>query len=412
MEATSAVPFLRTRLFGQMFLQFATQGAFMPILGKHMENLKFSPEEQGLVFTAAGVAPVVLPLVAGQSIDRWFAAQRVLSLCYFVTGALLLIAGNTTGYLPMVWLSFGVAMFFGPSIPLGNALCFHHLTDARRDFPIIRLGGTLGYILAGWILSAWIIVYSKLYATERPIGDGLLLAGVLGIANGIYCLTLPHTPPKSDAVDKFALGKVLAMLKDPSFVVLSLMAFVMAIFAAFYFTKAGNFLPSIGIPDKLLAVVLSTGQVMEILTMLLLPWFYRRFGSKMTMGVGLAAWLIRYVVFASCTNVVLILAAQALHGFCFAFAMAAAMIYVDRICASDVRGSMQSFLGWLMACGGLLGAYAAGWVHGFYTKDGVSDWSKIWMVPTLGFVVVLVLFLVGFRARDDEAAAAVPAATA
>lgn len=401
MEANSAVPYLRTRLFGQMFLQFATQGAFMPILGKHMENLKFSPEEQGLVFTAAGVAPVILPLVAGQSIDRWFAAQRVLSLCYFVTGGLLLIAGNTTGYLPMVWLSFAVAMFFGPSIPLGNALSFHHLSDARRDFPVVRLGGTLGYILAGWILSGWI----RYVAKDRTIGDGLLLAGILGIANGIYCLTLPHTPPKRDAVDKFALGKVLLMLKDRSFVVLSLMAFVMAIFAAFYFTKAGNFLPSIGIADDLLPVVLSTGQVMEILTMLFLPWFYRRFGSKVTMGVGLAAWLIRYAVFACSTNVVLIIAAQALHGFCFAFAMAAAMIYVDRICASDVRGSMQSFLGWLMACGGLLGAYAAGWVHGFYTTNGVSDWSKIWMVPVIGFVVVTALFLVGFRARDDEAKA-------
>jgi MFS family permease len=136
--------------------------------------------------------------------------------------------------------------------------------------------------------------------------------------------------------------------------------------------------------------------------MLILPWFYRRFGSKMTIGVGLAAWLIRYAVFASSTNVVLIIAAQSLHGFCFAFAMAAAMIYVDRICAPDVRGSMQSFLGWLMACGGLLGAYAAGWVHGLYTKDAISNWPQIWTVPAIGFVVVLLVFFIGFRARDEN----------
>ncbi|MGD0089973.1 MAG: MFS transporter, partial [Planctomycetota bacterium] len=244
-------------------------------------------------------------------------------------------------------------------------------------------------------------------------------AGILAFVNAVYCLTLPHTPPQREAAGKFALGKVLAMLKDPSFAVLSALGLVMMIFASFYYFKTSNFIPTVHIPkawvapgesDRIpeawISTVMSVGQVMEILTMFLLPWFYRRFGSKITIAAGLVAWLTRFVIFATSTDLVLVVAAQALHGFCFAFALAATMIYVERICTTDVRGSMQSFLGWLMGLGTLAGAWLSSAVHDAYTAgtgaNAVTDWGRVWLVPAAGIALVLVVFILAFRARDTE----------
>lgn len=401
MEEKAAIPFVRTRLFGQMFLQFAIQGAYAPVLGKHLENLGLTPTQQGMVFTAGCIAPLILPLIAGQSVDRWFPGQKVLSLCYFITGALLLAAGRATACTPLIWLSLLVAMFFTPTMALANALSFHHLADARRDFPVVRVGGTLGYIGAGWVLTGWMLFMGK-YGVARSLGDGLYLAGLLALLNGIYCLTLPHTPPNREAAEKFALGKVLAMLKDSSFAVFSVLAFVMMIFASFYYFKTSNFMPTVGVPDAWISTVMSVGQVVEIGMMFLLAWLYRRLGAKGIIALGLVCWLARFVIFAAFPRQLPVVAAQLLHGPCFAFALAATMIYAERICTPDVRGSMQSFLGWLMGLGTLVGAWLSSAVQDAYTVDKVADWPRIWTVPAIGMAVVLVVFLVAFRARDTE----------
>ena len=401
MDGKPAHAYVRTRLWGQMFLQFAIQGAYAPVLGRYLETLGLTPTQQGFVLAAGCVAPIILPLIAGQSVDRWFPGQKVLSVCYFLTGGLLIAAGTVRECTPLIWLSFLVAMFFVPTMALANAVSFHHLADARRDFPIVRVGGTLGYIGAGWLLTAWLKL-TETYGVNRSLGDSLYLAGIIAFVNAVYCLTLPDTPPKRDAAEKFALGKVLAMLKDPSFAVLSVLSFVMMIFASFYYFKTSNFMPTVGVPDEWISTVMSVGQVFEIGMMFLLAWLYRRLGAKGIITLGLVCWLARFVIFAAYPRAGPVVAAQVLHGACFAFALAATMIYVDRICTPDVRGSMQSFLGWVMGLGTLLGAWVSSAVQDAYTADNVANWSRIWTVPAVGMAVVLVVFVVAFRARDTE----------
>jgi len=397
MEDRAAIPYIRTRLWGQMFLQFAIQGAYAPVLGRYLETLGFTPTQQGMVLSAGCVAPIILPLIAGQSVDRWFPGQKVLSVCYFLTGGLLVAAGTVRECTPLIWLSFLVAMFFVPTMALANALSFHHLKDGRRDFPIVRVGGTLGYIGAGWVLTGWMSLMAG-----RSLGDSLYLAGILAFVNAFYCLTLPDTPPKKDAAEKFALRKVLAMLKDPSFAVLSALSFLMMIFASFYYFKTSNFMPTVGVPDEWISTVMSVGQVFEIGMMFLLAWLYRRLGAKGIIALGLLCWVARFTIFAVFPQRGPVVAAQILHGACFAFALAATMIYVDRICTSDVRGSMQSFLGWVMGLGTLLGAWVSSAVQDAYTVGQVADWPRIWTVPAAGMAVVLLAFLLLFRARDTD----------
>jgi nucleoside transporter len=401
MENSETAPaWLKTRLSIQMFLQFASWGAWAPVLTKHLHNIGFADDQIGGVFAAGSFATMISPLIAGQIADRWFPTQIFIAVSYLITGVLFFIAQSTTSYTEMYWLGFGTMLFFSPTLGLANSLCFHHLSDPRRNFPFIRAFGTVGWIAAGIALNRWMIM------SHRPIGDCLALAGVFSIVNAVYSMTLPNTPPRRNTGEPFALGKVLAMLKEPSFAVFCFLSFMLLVFGNFYYVFAGRFLPSAGISDENLSLVMLIGQVTEILTMFILPLALMRLGSKTTICIGVAAWAIRFSIFAVGQPLWFVVAAQALHGVAFAFAIAAAMIYVERICTPDVRGSMQSFLAWLTyGLGGTIGSLLGGRVSTMYTVDKVTDWHKVLMVPAIGCATVLLLFIVAFRARDTEATA-------
>jgi nucleoside transporter len=347
----------------------------------------------GAVYGTGALATMLSPLIAGQIADRWLAAERLLAAAFALAAALFFAAARATAFDAMWWLSLGAMLAFAPTLGLSNALCFHHLPDPRREFPAVRVLGTVGWIAAGLLLGAW------LAATGRPIGDCLNLAGVLAAVTGLYCVTLPATPPLRG--EPFALGKALGMLKDPSFAVFSALAFVLMVFASFYYFRAANFVPTVGVSDAQLPVVMGIGQWAEILTMFALPAVYRRLGAKRTLLVGVAAWALRFALFAVARSPGLVIAAQALHGVSFAFGIAAAMIYVERVCASDVRSSAQSFLSWLTYG---LGMFVGAWLGGFVSGWAQEDWTKVWAVPAVGCTVVLVALAVGFKPRDASTA--------
>jgi nucleoside transporter len=365
--------------------------------------LNFTPAQVGGVYGAGTLATMISPLIAGQIADRWFPTQWFLSISYLLTGVLFFIARSTTDYAQMWWLGFGTMLFFGPTLGLANSMCFHHLSDARREFPAIRSWGTWGWIIASAALSMWM----KL--SGRDIGDCLTVAAGFSVLNAIYSATLPNTPPKRESRDAFAVGKVLAMLKDPSFAVFSFLAFALMVFASFYYFMTANFLPTIGIGDSDLPLVLLTGQIMEIATIFLLPIAMQKLGSKTTIALGLSAWALRFFIFGLGHPTALVVASQSIHGIAFAGAIAGSMIYAERICAPDVRGSMQSFLSWLTyGLGMYAGAYVGGQVSQHYshideaTKATVQNWPPIWNFAAIGCTAVVVLFVTGFRARDTQ----------
>jgi nucleoside transporter len=398
-------PFLRTRLSIQMFLQFAIWGAWVPVLGNHLWSLGIRDEKISYVYLTGPLALMICPLIAGQIADRLFATQHFMALMYFASAGMFFLATKMTDYAGMWWVALGAMAFFGPTLGLGNALCFHHLKEAQRDFPRIRVWGTLGWIAAGWALAVWV------EKAQRPIGDCFYFAAALCVVNGIYVLTLPHTPPRKNAPEQSAIGKVLRMLGDPSFAVFSVIAFLMLVFATAYYNLGGIFIENgIGFSKSEVGPVLSIGQIMEIGTMLVLPFFLVRLGPKWTIAIGILAWAVRFALYAAMTPA-LIYVAQGLHGVCFAFGIAGAMIYIERISAADIRGSMQSYLSFItyglgMVVGSLLIGKVFAAVSTRAMVDGKEvtsiDWQTFWLVPAGGCFVVFVLFAALFRPREPQ----------
>jgi MFS family permease len=214
-------------------------------------------------------------------------------------------------------------------------------------------------------------------------------------------------------VEWFAAGKAFKMLKDPSFLLLMILAFTLLVFATMYYTFGGNFFKAVGIAEKNIPLVMGIGQWAEIATMLILPFVYKKLGSKGTIAIGVLAWAVRFGLFALGKPLALMYVAQAMHGVCFAFAIAAAMIYVERICAPDIRGSAQSLLGMVTyGLGMFAGSHFGGWLtQKTATAGGDVNWAQVWTVAAAGCFGVLVVFLLAFRARDAEEEKA-PLATA
>ena len=393
--------FLRTRLSIHMFLTYATWGAWAPVLAKHLQNIGFTPVQIGALYGTGALATMVSPLVAGEIADRWFPTERFLAVSYLVTGGLFLAAPWVVEFHALWTLAFVAMLFYMPTLALGNSMSFHHLSDPRKDFPVVRVWGTIGWIAGGWILSAWMNVAIARNLPGQGLRVCLALAGAISVLNALYSLTLPHTPPKHDAASKPAIGKTLAMLRDPSFAVLSAGAFLLMVFATSYFTRAPSFFPTVGIRDQDLALVMSVGQIAEILTVLILPAVYLGLGARRTLLLGLAAWTLRFGLYAVGHPKWLVIGAQALHGACFAFVLAAASIYVERICAPDIRASVQNLLSFFYyGVEMFAGSWVSGAVSEHFTAGGVPDWRMIWAVPAAGCAGVFLLFLVGFHAKD------------
>jgi nucleoside transporter len=413
--STSAapLPWIKSRLSVQMFLQFAIWGSWAPVLGVHLTNIGFEPSQIGDIYGTAALATILAPMLAGQIADRWVATEKFLAFSFIVSGVLLFLASRVGAEDPakvskLWWYAFGAMLFFGPSLGLANSLSFSHMSDPAKDFPVVRMAGTIGWIAAGLTVTVWMKA-----SPTRPMGDCLVIGAIYSVLNGIYCLTLPHTPPKKAGVEMFAAAKAFRMLKDPSFALLLVLAFVLLIFATVYYSFGSMFFANVGISQSNIPTVMAIGQFAEILTMLVLPWMFRILGSKRTIALGVLFWAVRFALFALGRPLELMYVAQAMHGACFAFAIAGAMIYVEKVSPADIRASTQSLLS--LATYGL-GMMVGSWVGGALTQsakvDDVIQWGRVWWIASAGCAAVLVVFLAGFKARDAAPAdaAAPPAA--
>jgi nucleoside transporter len=385
-----------------MFLQFAVFGAFAPIMGRHLALLNFTPFQIGAVYSSIALATLLTILVAGEIADRWWPAEKVLSLSHFAAGALVFLAGRVTAAdparFPKMWACiFGAMLFYGPAAALGNAISFRHLADPGRDFHRVRVFGTLGWIAAGAGVSGWMSL------TGRPLGDSFTLGAGSALLNGFYCLTLPSTPPHRGSPRRFALAGALGMLKDPSFALLTFLSFSLSAFATFAYFRISEFYPLVGIKDRFLSLTLASGQATEVLALFSLPWFLKRLGTRTTIAVGMSLWVLRFVLLAQGSPPALMVAAQALHGFCFTLVFVAAQLYIERISPPDARASAQGLHGLVTSGLGLFaGGYLGGWI---LQKCPLADrWTPFWATAAAACAGILFVFLLGFRAREGSRA--------
>ncbi len=398
---------IQARLSAMMFLEFFVWGAWYTTVAVFMsanglEDLTHWP------FTVNPIAALVAPFFVGLIADRYFATQRVLGVLHLFGAAFMLAAPSVVGY-PIVFILLLLAynLCYMPTMSLANTLAFHNMTDQESQFPVIRVFGTIGWIVAGLLVS-YVGVYfvgqgTQPEATAFPL---YLTAGVSALY-GLYSFTLPHTPPpaKGEEVSIRSIVGIDALKKlgSPSFYVFLLSSFLISIPLAAYYNFTQVFLDNAGFQD--VAAVQTIGQMSEVFFMLLMPLFFVRLGVKWMLGVGMLAWVVRYALFAmGAPDVVtwMVIGGIALHGICYDFFFVTGQIYVDKKASDEVRGQAQGLIVLITyGAGMLIGAQAAGGLFNYFLGDAaqltLSQWYNFWWVPAIFAGAVLVFFMLFFR---------------
>jgi len=392
---------VRFRLGVMMFLQYAIWGAWTPVLSDYLKNtLGFSGAQFSLIYSLLPLATIIAPFIGGQVADRYLPSQKVVAGLQLAGGVFLILIATTTSYGTMVWLMLVYCLLYAPTLALTNSIAFINLQNSEQEFGKIRVWGTIGWIAAGYLLTLWRILAQSANGLAFK-GDMLLLAGVFSLIMGVQSFSLPHTPPRKEGAKPWAFLEALKMLKDRNFLVFIIIAFIVATELMFYYILTAPFLTSekIGVSSTILPWVMTIAQVAEIFVLaFLLPYLITRIGIRKILVLGILAWPLRYIIFAIGQPAWLVIASLALHGFCFVFFFTAAFIYVDTIAPRDIRHSAQSLITLVTyGLGNYLGSLFAGWVHDLFTKNEVTNWTNVFLVPCFLTVLCAFVFLVFFR---------------
>lgn len=393
------------RLSFMMFLEFFIWSSWFVTLGTFLDsNLKATGQEVSLAFSTQSFGAIIAPFVVGLIADRFFHAQRILGVIHLSGAGLMYFLYNATDFSSFFPLLLGYMILFMPTLALVNSVSFHQMTNPAKEFSIVRVWGTIGWITAGFLISyfAW--------DSQGGIKDGALentwiLAGVSSLILGLYSFTLPKTPPQAKSTDNIRLSEILgldalSLLKHKNFAVFFSSSILICIPLAFYYQNASPFLTEIGLENSTAKMAL--GQVSEVLFMLALPVFFTRFGIKTTLLVAMLAWAVRYAFFAfgdAGSGAWMLLVGIALHGVCYDFFFVSGQIYTDYHAGAKFKSSAQGLITLATyGVGMLIGFWAAGLISDFFQNtEGNHNWKSIWLIPAGISVLVLLLFKTFFK---------------
>jgi len=398
---------IQARLFLMMLLQLAIWGAYQPKLFPYMGQLGFEPWQQSLVGSAWGIAAILGIFFSNQFADRNFSAERFLAVSNIIGGAALLACAFLTDFWPFFGAFLIFSVMYVPSMSVANALAFANLQDPAKQFGTIRMGGTIGWILVSWPF----IFLLTAHAGPDQVRMIFVVAAIVSFLFAAYSLTLPHTPPKRDAAgsDPLAWRKAIKLLGIPSIGVLFLVTFIDSTIHNGYFVMADGFLTNrVGIDSNLSMIVLSIGQVAEILTMFILGAVLIRLGWKATMIIGILGHGARFLVFAFFPDSVpTIITVQLLHGVCYAFFFATVYIFVDAAFPKDVRSSAQGLFNLLiLGIGNVAASFLFPALMAQFTVPGTDpgttavDYRTLFLVPAGMAIVAIALLAVFFRPAE------------
>lgn len=406
---------LRSNLSVMMFLQFAVWGAWFVVLGNYIGAMEFTATQIGSVYATMSLGAIFSPIFVGQIADRYFASERLMAVLHLAGAGLLYWLAQITTPDEFYWITLLYALVYSPTLALANSIAFSHLPDATRDFPGIRVLGTIGWIAAGLFVTFLLDNYAgseavaQMPAPRYSILLGgtrltlpLLLAATLSFALGLWSLVLPHTPPAGKAGDALPFLRAIGLMRAPSFAVFYSVSFIITIALAFYYAFTGLFLEK-GAPQvaaENISSIMSIGQIAEMILLPFLPFFLMRLGMKWVLALGMLAWGVRYALFALGTPYALVLVGIALHGICFDFFLAAGFIYVDNESPRDIRASAQALFGFLTYGVGMwMGSELSGRCLKLFTDpdSGTTNWTGFWIVPSVGVLISLLIFVGFFR---------------
>jgi nucleoside transporter len=391
------VSLLKTRLGAMMFLQYVIWGSWYVTLNTYLTStLKFSGTEAGAVFGTTALASLVAPFLVGLVADRFFATERVLATLYALGAVFLLMATQVTSFggVYIVLLAFCLCYF--PTIALTNSITMQQVEDPGRDFPVIRMLGTIG-----WIVINNVVGYMQIEATPTPF---ILGAGACVVMCIYSLVALPHTPPRG-STQKITLRSVLgldalAMLKDRAYFVFVIASVLACIPLTFYYSFTNAYLNEMGVANA--AGKMTLGQVSEIGMMLVMPIVFRIASVRVILLVGLLSWAVRYVLLGygdPGPGVWMFYLAIILHGVCFDFFFVTGQLYTDQQAPPHLRSTAQGFItAMTYGFGMLIGSFLSGGVLDLFSTtaaDGtvVRDWASFWLTSAaMSFVIMLLVF--------------------
>lgn len=397
---------LRIQLSFMMFLQFFVWGAWYGQMSKYMTNqLHATGDQVGNAYAAFSIAMVVAPFFVGMLADRYFAAQKVLGILNIVGAVLLFILTNVQDPSAFFWIMLLYCLTFAPTISLANSIAMQHMDNPEKQFPAIRVFGTIA-----WIVVVNIVGFMAVGDKVTIFQISMISAAILGVS----AFFLPNTPPSATGKVTFAqiIGKdAFVLFKDRSFAIFFLSSILICIPLSFYYAWAN---PSL--TDSYIAAFpnedptgfnienkMSLGQASEVIFLLLLPFAFKKFGVKKILIIGLVAWIIRFLFFgygAADTSEWMLYAAILLHGVCFDFFFVTGQIYTDLKAGERIKSQAQGLISLATyGIGMFIGSKVSGIVKDMYSNGEpvATNWTNVWLVPAIISVVVLMLFIIFFQ---------------
>ena len=403
--------FTKFQLSLMMFLEFFIWGGWFVTMGAYLPNsLGASGADTALAYSSQSWGAIVAPFIIGLIADRFFNAERILGVLHLIGAGLmyqLYTATDFDAFLPYV---MGYMIAYMPTLALVNSVSFNQMTDPAKEFSFVRVFGTIGWIVAGLAISYVFLWDSPEQVAEGALKNTFLMTAVASAFLGLFSFTLPKTPPKVSKDEKIKIGDIigldaLKLLKDRNFLMFFIASILICIPLAFYYQHAAQFLTEIQVENP--AGKMTIGQASEVLFMLLLPFFFKKFGFKNTILVGMLAWTVRYLLFAygnAGELAYMLILGIALHGICYDFFFVSGQIYTDSKAGERYKSAAQGLITLATyGVGMLVGFWVAGKITDHYLiSENVHDWQNIWTAPAIFAAGVMVLFALAFKSEKIE----------
>ncbi|MFC7530228.1 nucleoside permease [Actinoplanes sp. GCM10030250] len=393
----------RLKLSLMMFLQFFVWGAWFVTMGTYLDtSLTASGSQISLAYLTQSLGAIAAPFIIGLIADQFFSAQKVLAILHLAGAAMLFWASTTSTFATFFPVILGYMILYMPTLALVNSVSFRQMTNPEKQFPAVRVLGTIGWIVAGVIIG-WLA-----WERDGHLSQTFRMAAAASLILGVFSFLLPATPPirrggKTTVRDILGLD-ALALLKNRSYLVFFLSSIAICIPLAFYYNFTNLFLNEQDVRSA--AAVQSLGQASEVLFLLLMPFLLMRLGVKYTLAIGMGAWALRYVFFAygdADGRYWMLILGILLHGICYDFFFVAGQIYTDKFAGERIRSAAQGMITLATyGVGILIGSLVAGPIVDRFATADAHDWTQIWIIPAVIAAIVMVLFLILFKDQRVE----------
>ncbi len=398
----------RIQLSIMMFLEFFIWGAWFVTMSTYLStSLSATGSQIGMAYETQSIGAIIAPFIIGLIADRYFAAQKILAVLHLIGAGLMYFAAQAMNFGTFYPHILIYMILYMPTLALVNSISFRQMDDPEKEFSNIRVLGTVGWIVAGLLIG-----YVMKWEAKEALQNTFYLSAGASAFLGVFSFFLPDTPPtKTDSSStsiKDILGfDALVLLRDRNYLMFFIASVLICIPLAFYYGFANQFLNELGMENA--AGNMTLGQVSEVLFMLLIPFFFKRFGIKKTLLIGMAAWVIRYTLFAygdTGSGIWMLFMGIVLHGICYDFFFVSGQIYTDQKAGAHVKSAAQGLI--------TLATYGLGMLIGFRLAgkivdmekitDTSHDWLSVWQFPAIFALVVLVLFFFLFKEEKTSEA--------